>query len=174
MLGIQSHGNKLSMFQQTCRQFGLKPHSPSPQSPILYQPGEKSFRTWMDGSASSQLDPVWKGPLSDLLSSPTAIKVPGIVNWIHHSRVKPWKLPSEGSGTHASHTHETLEDLIPFAKWPKIRTSVAVVAVVQSLSCVWPCNPVGCSVLGSSVLHCLLELAQIHIPWVGDANQPSQ
>ena len=32
-----------SVFQQTCREFGPKPHPPSPQSPILYQPGEKSF-----------------------------------------------------------------------------------------------------------------------------------
>ena len=30
-----------------------------------------------------------------------------------------------------------------------------------------------CSSPGSSVLHCLLELAQIHVLWVGDAIQPS-
>ena len=30
-------------------------------------------------------------------------------------------------------------------------------------------NPMGCSPTGSSVLHCLLELAQIHVHWVDDA-----
>ena len=30
-----------------------------------------------------------------------------------------------------------------------------------------------CSTLGSSVLHCLLEFAQTHVHWVGDAIQPS-
>ena len=30
-----------------------------------------------------------------------------------------------------------------------------------------------CSTPSSSVLHCLPELAQIHVPWVGDAVQPS-
>ena len=30
-------------------------------------------------------------------------------------------------------------------------------------------NPMDCSTPGSSVLHCLLRLAQIHVHWVGDA-----
>ena len=40
---------------------------------------------------------------------------------------------------------------------------------VQSLSRVQLCNPMGCSMPGSSVLHCLLEFAQIHVHWVSDA-----
>ena len=32
------------------------------------------------------------------------------------------------------------------------------------------CNPMDCSMPGSSVLHCLLEYAQIHVHWVGNAN----
>ena len=35
------------------------------------------------------------------------------------------------------------------------------------------CDPVGCSTLGASVLRCLLESAQIHVCWVGDAVQSS-
>ena len=31
------------------------------------------------------------------------------------------------------------------------------------------CDPMDCSTPGSSVLHCLLEFAQIHVHWVGDA-----
>ena len=35
------------------------------------------------------------------------------------------------------------------------------------------CNPMDCSVPGSPVLHRLLEFAQIHVHWVGDAIQSS-
>ena len=44
--------------------------------------------------------------------------------------------------------------------------------VVQSFSCVW-LWPHDCSTPGFRVLHQLLEFVQTHIPWVGDAIQPS-
>ena len=44
---------------------------------------------------------------------------------------------------------------------------------VYSLSGVWLCNPMDCLMPGFHVLHHLLELAQTHIHWVGDAIQPS-
>ena len=34
------------------------------------------------------------------------------------------------------------------------------------------CNPMGCSMPGFPVLHYLLDFAQIHVHWVGDAIQP--
>ena len=39
----------------------------------------------------------------------------------------------------------------------------------------WPplCDHMDCSTSGSSLLHCLLEFAQIHVHGVGDATQPS-
>ena len=40
-------------------------------------------------------------------------------------------------------------------------------------SCPTLCDPMDCSTPGFSVLHQLLELAQIHVHWVGDAIQPS-
>ena len=40
-------------------------------------------------------------------------------------------------------------------------------------SCPTLCNPMNCSTPSFPVLHHLLELAQIHIHWVGDASQPS-
>ena len=46
--------------------------------------------------------------------------------------------------------------------------------VVQLLSRVWLTgNPMDCSTPGYPVLHHLLELAQTHVHWVGDAVQPS-
>ena len=41
-------------------------------------------------------------------------------------------------------------------------------------SCLTLCNPMDWSTPGFSVLHCLPELAQTHVHWVGDAIQPSQ
>ena len=43
------------------------------------------------------------------------------------------------------------------------------VAVVQSLTCVWLCDPMDCSPPGSSVLHYVPEFAQTHVHQVGDA-----
>ena len=40
-------------------------------------------------------------------------------------------------------------------------------------SCPALCKPMDCSTPGPSVLHCLPELAQIHVHWVSDAIQPS-
>ena len=40
-------------------------------------------------------------------------------------------------------------------------------------SCLTLCGRMDCSTPGSPVLHHLLELAQIHVHWVGDAIQPS-
>ena len=45
---------------------------------------------------------------------------------------------------------------------------------VQSLSCVWPSNPMDCSMPGFPVHHQLPELAQIHVHWIGDAIQSSR
>ena len=44
---------------------------------------------------------------------------------------------------------------------------------VQSLSCVWLCDPMNRSTSGLSVHHQLPESAQTHVHWVGDAVQPS-
>ena len=40
---------------------------------------------------------------------------------------------------------------------------------VQSFSCVWPCNPMDCSIPGFPVHHQLPELAQTHVHQVSDA-----
>ena len=45
--------------------------------------------------------------------------------------------------------------------------------VVQSLSNVWLCNPMDCRLPDLPIPHNLLELAQTHAHWVGDAIQPS-
>ena len=73
--------------------------------------------------------------------------------------------------------------LAPFHIWnkpPKLKSFlnfrpllIFVALVVESLSRVWLCHPMDCSTPGFSVLRNLLEFAQIHVHWVGDAIQPS-
>ena len=40
-------------------------------------------------------------------------------------------------------------------------------------SCLTLCDPMDCSTSGSSILHYVTELAQTHVPWVGDLIQSS-
>ena len=46
---------------------------------------------------------------------------------------------------------------------------LVLVVVVQSLSCVWLCDPMDCNTPGFPVLHHLPEFAQTHVHWVSDA-----
>ena len=55
---------------------------------------------------------------------------------------------------------------IQYVKW------CCCCSVIQS--CPTLCNPMDCSTPGFLILHHLLELAQTHIYWVHDANQPSR
>ena len=50
---------------------------------------------------------------------------------------------------------------------------ISVFVVIQSLSCVWLCNPMDCGMPGSYVFHCLPHFAQTHVHWASDAIQPS-
>ena len=49
----------------------------------------------------------------------------------------------------------------------EIKISVSIFVVVQSLSHVWLCNPMDCSMPGFPVYQQLLEFAQTHVHWVG-------
>ena len=53
------------------------------------------IKFWKDGSPKAQLQPTWKGPYAVILSTSTAVKVPGHDFWIHYSQVKPWKKTEE-------------------------------------------------------------------------------
>ena len=50
----------------------------------------------------------------------------------------------------------------------KIVQLSSITIVIQLLSRVWLCDPMDFGAPGSSVLHCLLEFAQIQVHWVGD------
>ena len=61
-----------------------------------------------------------------------------------------------------------------FWKSPTVidKPDLLLLFVVHSLSHVWVCDPMDCSMPGFPVLHQLWELAQTHVQWVSDAIQP--
>ena len=50
-----------------------------------YQPGDE---VWVKDWKKEPLQPVWTGPHMVILVTPTAVKVIGVIPWIHHTRVK--------------------------------------------------------------------------------------
>ena len=78
------------------------------KEPPLYAPRTQVLiKVWKDESPKAQLQPTWKGPYPVILSTPTAVKVPGYDTWIHYSQVKPWKKTEEDT----QYTCEPLGDL---------------------------------------------------------------
>ena len=60
-------------------------HDPaSESSKPLFEPGTKVLIKTL-GSGGSSLEPLWEGPYQVILASPTAVKVPGIDSWVHHT-----------------------------------------------------------------------------------------
>ena len=54
-----------------------------------------------------------------------------------------------------------------------VRPNPAQWSSVHSLSHVWLCDPMNCSMPGFPVHHQLPEFTQTHVQWIGDAIQPS-
>ena len=56
---------------------------------ITVHPHKPGDQVWIKDWKKEPLRPVWKGPYTVILTTPTALKVTGIDAWIHLSRVKP-------------------------------------------------------------------------------------
>ena len=50
---------------------------------------------------------------------------------------------------------------------------MAIICCSVTKSCLTVCDPMDCSTPDFSLLHCLPEFAQTHVPWFSDAIQPS-
>ena len=89
-LELTSYVTHLSAFQQALTElWETTPDPASESNKPLSEPGtEVLIRTLESGDPS--LEPLWEGPYQVILSSPTAVKVPGIDSWVHHTRVKRW------------------------------------------------------------------------------------
>ena len=105
---LWSYTMATGQFQQDihllCVNQDLKDSKVSP----LYAPGTQVLiKVWKHGSPKAQLQPTWKGPYPVMLSTPTAVKVPGHDFGIHYSRAKLWKKTEEDT----QYTCEPLGDL---------------------------------------------------------------
>ena len=80
-LELTSYVTQLSAFQQALTEL------PSESSKPLFEPGTEVLIKTL-GSGGPSLEPLWAGSYQVILSSPTAVKVPGIDSWVHHTRVK--------------------------------------------------------------------------------------
>ena len=105
---LQSYAMAVGQFQQDIRLWGMNQDPKDSKESPLYAPGTQVLiKVWKDGSPKAQLQPTWKGPYSVILSTPTAVKVPGYDSWIHYSQDKPWKKTEEDT----QYTCEPLGDL---------------------------------------------------------------
>ena len=89
-LELTSYITQLSAFQQTLTE--LRETAPDPDSESskpLFEPGTEVLIKTL-GSWGPSLKPLWEGPYQVILSSPTAVKVPGIDLWVYHTQVKRW------------------------------------------------------------------------------------
>ena len=89
-LELTSYVTQLSAFQQALTELReMTPDPASESSKPLFEPGiEVLIKTLRSGGPSPE--PLWEGPYQVILSSSTAVKVPGIDSWVHHTWVKRW------------------------------------------------------------------------------------
>ena len=89
-LELTNYVTQLSAFQQALtelRETTLDPASET--SKPLFEPGTEVLIKTLE-SGGPPLEPLWEGLYQVILSSPIAVKVPGIDSWVHHTRVKRW------------------------------------------------------------------------------------
>ena len=81
---------QLSAFQQALTELQeTTPDPASESSTPLFEPGTEVLIKTL-GSGCPFLKPLWEGPYLVILFSPTAVNVPGIDLWVHHTRGKRW------------------------------------------------------------------------------------
>ena len=89
-LELTNYVTQLSAFQQALTELQeTTPDPASESSKPLFEPGTEVLIETL-GSGGPSLEPLWEGPYQVILSSPTAVKVPGIDSWVHHTQVKKW------------------------------------------------------------------------------------
>ena len=109
------------------------------------------------------------------LCDPVGCSPPGSsVQGILQARILEWVALSSCRGS--SQPRDRPASLTPPALAGVFFTTGATWIVLYcsvAQSCLTLCDPMDCSTSGFPVLHHLLELAQTHVCWVGDATQPS-
>ena len=87
-LELANYVTQLSGFQQALTElWEMTPDPASESRKPLFEPGTEVLIKTL-GSWGPSLEPLWEGPYQVILSSPTAVKVPGIDLWVHRTQVK--------------------------------------------------------------------------------------
>ena len=88
VLELTNYVTQLSAFQQALTElWDTTPDPVSESSKPLFEPETEVLIKTL-GSGGPSLEPLWEGPYQVILSSPTAVKVPEIDSWVHHTQVK--------------------------------------------------------------------------------------
>ena len=83
---LQSYTMANGQFQQDTHLWGMNQDPKDSKESPLYAPGTQVLvKVRKDGSPKAKLQPTWTGPYPVILSTPTALKVPGHDSWIHYS-----------------------------------------------------------------------------------------
>ena len=83
---LWSYTMAIGQFPKDTCLWGVNQDPKDTKEPPLYAPGTHVLiKVWKDGSPKAQLQPTWKGPYSEILYTPTEVKVPGHDSWIHYS-----------------------------------------------------------------------------------------
>ena len=83
---LWSYTMAIGQFQQDIRLWGVNQDTKDSKESPPYAPGTQVLiKIWKDGSPKAQHQPTWKDPYSVILSTPTAVRVPGHDSWIHYS-----------------------------------------------------------------------------------------
>ena len=89
-LALTTYVTQLSAFQQALTELWETTSDPASEtSKPPFEPGTEVLIKTL-GSGGPSLEHLWEGPYQVILSCPTAVKVPGIDWWVHHTRVKRW------------------------------------------------------------------------------------
>ena len=83
---LWSYTMAIGQFQQDIPLWGVNQDPKDSKESPLYAPGiQVLIKVQKDGSPNVQLQPTWKSSYRVILSTPTAVEVPGYDSWIHYS-----------------------------------------------------------------------------------------
>ena len=89
-LELTNYVTQLSAFQQALIELQELTPDPAPaSSKHLFEPRTEVLIKTL-GSGGQSLEPFWEGSYQVIISFPTAVKVPRIDSWVHHTQVKRW------------------------------------------------------------------------------------
>ena len=86
-LELTNYETQLSAFQQALTELQETTDLASDSSKPLFEPGTEVLIKTLEYGGQS-LEPLWEGLYQIMLSSPTAVEVPGVDSWVHHTRIK--------------------------------------------------------------------------------------